>query len=773
MPHVAQQNDVDIIELDSSPDLRPQTRARRANRPAGKGKKRAQFVPTGDVIELSDSDVEAPVVHVPRRQRPSPAGAGAPVAGPSRVVQLPLFFPGSDDEASVGHASMASSSKNGDSVDIPGNMANLHIGQVAPAAALLAQPAVPDVPPQEAPAMPVDPEPNAMVVKIPVDDGPTRRDGYVAQVLEIVPDVLPEHVRTLLQLHEPAFKDRAVEQILHTLFENPNYPKAESKGKGKRKREDADDEREAKSVKVDYASTNREFYGPMYALQALERLYVDFPTVPVAHVRATFRSCSQLYAPTYIYLHEEANSPNPPYRPKSASSKRQPKGKLKPHEELEKEIAWVELKFMAEPGNAAGEAASAPAAAVVAAPAELEPEDGGIECGCCFTNYAFDKMIQELLGSHDANIVCMDQSGCKLVFPESELRRFLTPKLLSLYERVTQRKEIEAAGLVGLEECPHCDYKVVIENDQEKLFRCQNEDCMAVTCRQCKKPDHLPKSCKEMEDDKKLDARHTIEEAMTAALMRNCPRCQKVTRILQCNKMVCPNCRTLSCYVCRKVINGYDHFNNPPPYNGHKDPNKCELWDSVEKRHSEEVTAAAKRAVEEYKRAHPEVAEEDLRVDLPPAPVAGPSNVPGMPQRPMPAQRVFVENDPFGLQAYGGGLVMHHAAPPPPPMGHPDIVDIQRGHHAQVMAMRQAQAEMQRAARLLRAQERLRDVAHLEGLGYAAAPPAMPPLPPRAAAALYYAGDPPPMYDAPPAAAPPPPPVVAGRGAVRRARARR
>ena len=30
----------------------------------------------------------------------------------------------------------------------------------------------------------------------------------------------------------------------------------------------------------------------------------------------------------------------------------------------------------------------------------------------------------------------------------------------------------------------------------------------------------------------------------------------------QCNKMTCPNCGTLSCYICRKVIVGYDHFNN-------------------------------------------------------------------------------------------------------------------------------------------------------------------------------------------------------------------
>jgi TRIAD3 protein (E3 ubiquitin-protein ligase RNF216) len=103
-------------------------------------------------------------------------------------------------------------------------------------------------------------------------------------------------------------------------------------------------------------------------------------------------------------------------------------------------------------------------------------------CGTCMTSYA-----SNLLGAHDPNIVCMDQSGCKLAFPMSELSRFLTPKLLDLYNRVKQRKEIEAAGLENLEECPFCEYKVVIENEDEKLFQCENSDCRAVSCRECKK----------------------------------------------------------------------------------------------------------------------------------------------------------------------------------------------------------------------------------------------------------------------------------------------
>ena len=112
----------------------------------------------------------------------------------------------------------------------------------------------------------------------------------------------------------------------------------------------------------------------------------------------------------------------------------------------------------------------------------IQCPDAHLFCKTCMMSYAETK-----LGEHDANILCMDQSDCKLPFPESELRRLLTPKLLALYERIKQRKEIEAAGLENLEECPFCDYKVVIENDQEKLFRCENAECGAVSCRKCKK----------------------------------------------------------------------------------------------------------------------------------------------------------------------------------------------------------------------------------------------------------------------------------------------
>jgi TRIAD3 protein (E3 ubiquitin-protein ligase RNF216) len=110
--------------------------------------------------------------------------------------------------------------------------------------------------------------------------------------------------------------------------------------------------------------------------------------------------------------------------------------------------------------------------------------DTHLFCTSCVTSYASAK-----LGEQSSDLRCMDISGCKMAFPDSELRRVLPRKLFELYEHIRQRREIELAGIEGLEECPFCDYKVVLDVDFEtdKVFRCQNFDCSKVSCRKCKK----------------------------------------------------------------------------------------------------------------------------------------------------------------------------------------------------------------------------------------------------------------------------------------------
>jgi len=70
-----------------------------------------------------------------------------------------------------------------------------------------------------------------------------------------------------------------------------------------------------------------------------------------------------------------------------------------------------------------------------------------------------------------------------------------------------------------------------------------------------------------------------------------------------CNKMRCPNCGTLLCYICRQVLQGYDHFDLSPVIPGvraKERPRVCRLWDLVDEIHAEDIRVAAEQALKEY-----------------------------------------------------------------------------------------------------------------------------------------------------------------------------
>ncbi len=181
--------------------------------------------------------------------------------------------------------------------------------------------------------------------------------------------------------------------------------------------------------------------------------------------------------------------------------------------------------------------------------------DTHLFCKSCVTSY-----MSTQLGEQNSDLRCMDLSGCKMTFPDSELRRILPEKLFRLYEDIRQRREIEQAGIEGLEECPFCNFRVVIDADfeEDKVLRCQNDECGKESCRKCKKevssimhtglalrfgsaeswrlepPSEVLRRyvmsrtfpCTafslgmilEMEEDMKLDGKHAVEEAMSMFL---------------------------------------------------------------------------------------------------------------------------------------------------------------------------------------------------------------------------------------------------------------
>lgn len=219
------------------------------------------------------------------------------------------------------------------------------------------------------------------------------------------------------------------------------------------------------------------------------------------------------------------------------------------------------------------------------------------------------------VGQSSSKLAC--PGGCGDTFREPQLR--LIPDVDALTDRLMrlrQETDLRTAGIDDVESCPFCDFKTVcLPIDVDFEFHCQSPTCKITSCRKCKDKSHIPDSCEEnqrkRDKESALSHRHRIEEARSKALIRNCNKCkQPFIKSDGCNKMTCPQCGNLQCYLCGvDVTADYAHFNAPN--------SKCPVYSaniSLEDQHAQEVKEAAEIAQAEVLREHPELDQEDLDI---------------------------------------------------------------------------------------------------------------------------------------------------------------
>ena len=200
-----------------------------------------------------------------------------------------------------------------------------------------------------------------------------------------------------------------------------------------------------------------------------------------------------------------------------------------------------------------------------------------VDCTCCYGDYALEEMSscndghlfcldclrryveEKVFGTGDlgekgcTELRCMDMSGCQSFFSTEQLRRSLSKKVMKKYDELQTALVLEKAGLDGLCKCPKCDFQASLP-ETEMVFDCPS--CGFESCRKCGEPSHIPLRCEEVEKKTETSARLQVEEAMTQARIRHCPKgCkQGFYKVEGCNKMTCPQCKTFICYVCRAEI---------------------------------------------------------------------------------------------------------------------------------------------------------------------------------------------------------------------------
>ncbi|XP_025096033.1 E3 ubiquitin-protein ligase RNF216-like isoform X6 [Pomacea canaliculata] len=247
---------------------------------------------------------------------------------------------------------------------------------------------------------------------------------------------------------------------------------------------------------------------------------------------------------------------------------------------------------------------------------EYYEEGQAIECGCCYTQYPFEKLVQcfdghlfccdclqgyareAIFGSGKLNLMCMTE-GCETTFPKSQLIKALPDDVMQKYDERLAEESLNMAEISDLVRCPYCNLAAVLDANVQ-IFECPGPSCQKTTCRDCKEDweDHMGKSCEEVEKKDETKLRKEYEEKMTSLKVRTCPRCKaQFFKEEGCNKMIC-RCGATMCYLCRKPSITYKHFCQHPrdPGKGCTQCTACSLWtnpDEDEKKAIAEVQREA------------------------------------------------------------------------------------------------------------------------------------------------------------------------------------
>ncbi|PKX99417.1 E3 ubiquitin-protein ligase RNF216 [Aspergillus novofumigatus IBT 16806] len=461
------------------------------------------------------------------------------------------------------------------------------------------------------------------------------------QVMELFPDICHEYLKGLLSRYAGnishteanvaseklmATKEMVVEEILA----NPSYPKKQLK----RKREETKDDAENKK----WTSINHD--GELWYQEAATYLLGDmFPFVPDSYIRQILREKKNLFSACQA-LSTAEHAPAPTRRPydklKRARVRRHRDIRLDIYNhpaygELQMEVKDAKLKLARDAELVHDQKRQEEAER---RNQEQHARAGTlVECQCCYSDvppnraitcegenvhfFCFScirKSAETQIGLMKYQLQCFDTSGCQAGFPRSEIKEVLGSSMMAKLDALQQQDEISRASIEGLESCPFCEFKAICPPvDEDREFRCCNPSCEVVSCRLCKDVTHVPKTCEEAKKDRGVSERHLVEEAMSEALIRNCPRCKvKIVKEFGCNKMTCPSCRCCMCYLCKKDITReqYAHFGYGP--------NACTVEDDP-MRDQKEVEQAQKKTIEEIRAENPGLNSEELQVKLPEA----------------------------------------------------------------------------------------------------------------------------------------------------------
>ncbi|KAK0636666.1 hypothetical protein B0T17DRAFT_86791 [Bombardia bombarda] len=479
---------------------------------------------------------------------------------------------------------------------------------------------------EEQKVMPFGTETNAMAINWP---------AYRESVLACFPKMCPNHI----ELKAPEHQWNPESFIGFTLDELENgrsYPRRARPRKRKREEEEQPDKQEtpAKPAEVAASHVNKDSdYIKTYVKTSKYLLMLAFPLVYATDVDHLLSENKLMVYPSYLALDKEfaSGNPNPRFKTKQVPTKFSDADSIEPGSSsfFGQRDAWRDFQAALDlcKADAAQRSESKLREEEEARNLQEAKLEGNVaECQCCCDEFILNKMVhcnadvihwfcvdcakrmaENEIGLSKYKLTCMSMDGCSAGFSLGQRALFLDDKLAVALGRIEQEAVLRMAGIENLETCPFCPYAAEYPPvEVNKEFRCDNPECELVSCRLCREETHIPKTCDEAAREKGISARRRIEEAMSAAMIRTCNKCgTPFIKETGCNKMMCTRngCRNIQCYVCSKSCD-YSHFDDS--LRGGKKGN-CPLFESVDKRHEEDVRAAEEKARKEVVEENPNV----------------------------------------------------------------------------------------------------------------------------------------------------------------------
>ena len=98
-------------------------------------------------------------------------------------------------------------------------------------------------------------------------------------------------------------------------------------------------------------------------------------------------------------------------------------------------------------------------------------------------NLTFGYGILQVSNLHHLNTVIFFKEMTRGSYIFITCQQVLRPSVLSHVLRRKQTEEIQAANIPHLVCCPFCDFATIMEDPNDKIFRCLDPECMKESCR--------------------------------------------------------------------------------------------------------------------------------------------------------------------------------------------------------------------------------------------------------------------------------------------------